>query len=93
MPDFAFRLLHFQEVLFPRVAVIVRRDRYGLAVVADTSASDRKNQVNAVFTCELCALDELDVRGVSHDSGKFGDVFAGVLENLDDFVIQAGFLD
>ena len=56
---------------FPNILVRFGLRGDNLTAVNDRTSANRKNQVNPVFTDELCALLHLCIGGIGHDTGKF----------------------
>ena len=89
----AGRFLKTGVILLPGILVAVHRNGYRLGVIAHRAAADRQQQIGFMPPGSLHAPIELIHRGVGHDAGNLSHIFAVVLQNFDNLVINPVFLD
>ena len=89
----AGRLLKAQEVLLPRVLLTVDRDRDSFRIVADRTTADSQKEIRLMLARNLDALVELRDRRIRHDARDLRHILALCLQNLDDIIVDAIFLD
>ena len=78
---------------FPNVLVQLRLCGDDLAAVGNAAATHGENQIDVIFTRQLCALLRLGIGGVGHDAVELHDTLAGGVQNAHDLIIHAIALD
>ena len=82
------RVLHLPDVL-----VQLRLCGDDLAAVGNAAAAHGENQIDVIFTRQLCALLHLGISGVRHDTGELHDAFACGIQDTHDLIVHAVALD
>ena len=79
--------------ILPDVPSIPGSQRDSFAAVHGAASAYGQNHISPTFPCQFCTLLYLGIGGVGHDAGKLYNVFAGLLQNACDFIIDTIALD
>ena len=85
----AGRVLLAEVVLVPGVGLAPGGGSHALGIVHDGAAADGQDEVHVVLAGDPGAFIQFFHRRVRHDAGILEDLLAGVVQDLDDLVIDA----